>query len=71
MRGYFNCKFCKGRGCLACDGEREKDRIKDEKAMEHSFNNPMLVIKGTPDEDPVGSEEERIPGTARPRRNQD
>jgi hypothetical protein len=56
MAGYFNCKFCKGRGCLACDGEREKDRIKDEKAMEHSFNNPMLVIKGAPDEDPVGWE---------------
>jgi hypothetical protein len=56
MRGYFNCKFCKGRGCLACEGEREKDRVKDEKAMQQSFNNPLLVIKGTPDEDPVGWE---------------
>lgn len=26
MNAYQNCKFCLGRGCLACDGEREKDR---------------------------------------------
>lgn len=25
MRAYHNCKFCRGRGCLACEGEAEKD----------------------------------------------
>lgn len=24
MRAYPNCKFCRGRGCLACEGEAEK-----------------------------------------------
>jgi len=25
MTAYPNCKFCRGRGCLACDGERQRD----------------------------------------------
>lgn len=25
MRAYHNCKFCRGRGCIACEGEAEKD----------------------------------------------
>lgn len=25
---YMNCKWCSGRGCLACESEREKDKRK-------------------------------------------
>ena len=26
MGAYANCKWCDGRGCLGCDGERKKDQ---------------------------------------------
>lgn len=28
MSGYRNCKFCGGRGCIACPGEQKKDEQK-------------------------------------------
>jgi hypothetical protein len=41
---FRGCKFCQGAGCLACDGESER-------AMEHSFNNPALIIRGMEDKE--------------------
>jgi hypothetical protein len=39
MPGYSNCKFCHGRGCLACPGEKMKD---EQKAAERRLNkNPL------------------------------
>jgi hypothetical protein len=32
---YRNCKFCHGRGCIACEGEKEKD--------ESLYPEPMFV----------------------------
>ena len=31
---YWNCKFCHGRGCLACEGERQRDM---ERQIEPAF----------------------------------
>lgn len=43
-QGYRNaCRFCHGKGCFDCD-------VKSERAMEESFNNP-LVFKTDSTED--------------------
>jgi hypothetical protein len=53
---FNGCRFCQGRGCLACAGEQEREQKLDEERMKHSFENPFLVLKGNADEDPVGWE---------------
>lgn len=46
---YRNCKFCRGRGCVACDGERERAAAKRETPVfVAAANDPrdMELLKG-------------------------
>lgn len=43
MVSYSRCRFCRGAGCLACAGEREKDR-------EMSFANPIVIDPTDPED---------------------
>ena len=43
MTAYTRCKYCRGRGCLACDGERKRDQ--------EQANEPLFVAKtGSPED---------------------